>query len=56
MEAGSPHARFAILMRRDGAWTVEHVAVAYDWNAAAKVARTNGRPDWAHAIATGRAP
>lgn len=56
MEAGSPHARFAILMRRDGAWTVEHVAVAYDWNAAAKVACTNGRPDWAHAIATGRAP
>jgi predicted phosphodiesterase len=56
MEAGSPHARFAVLTRRDGTWTAEHVAVAYDWHAAAEVARSNGRPDWARAITTGRAP
>lgn len=56
MEAGSPHARFAVLTRRNGAWTVEHVAVAYDWNTAAEVAHANGRSDWARAIATGRAP
>lgn len=56
MESGSPHARFAVLTRRHGGWTVEHLAVAYDWSAAAKAARSNGRPDWARAIATGRAP
>lgn len=55
IEVGSPHARYAIVERRAGSWHVEHHAVAYDWDAAAKLAARNGRPDWAHALRTGRA-
>jgi hypothetical protein len=31
-------------------------AVPYDWEAAAAQAERNGRPDWAHALRTGRMP
>ncbi len=57
MQTGSPHARYAVLARESGAtgWQVEHVAVPYDWNKAAEVARRNGRADWAGWIASGRA-
>jgi predicted phosphodiesterase len=55
MEAGSPHARYAILTRQSAGWAVEHVALPYDWSAAAAVARRNGRPDRARWIETGRA-
>jgi predicted phosphodiesterase len=55
MEAGSPHARYAILSRAPAGWMVEHVAVPYDWSAAAAVARRNGRADRARWIETGRA-
>jgi len=55
MEAGSPHARYAILDRQGDHWQVEHVAVVYDWNHAAEVAERNGRPDWAEWLKTGRA-
>lgn len=55
MQAGSPHARYAILTRDDGGWRVEHVALPYDWDAAAACARRNSRDDWAQGIATGRA-
>jgi predicted phosphodiesterase len=55
MEAGSPHARYAILTRTAAGWQVEHIAVPYDWDAAAMVARANGREDRARWIATGRA-
>lgn len=54
MEAGSPHARYTILTRDAGGWMVEQVAVPYDWQAAAEVARRNGRADRARWIATGR--
>ncbi|KUL95325.1 hypothetical protein DK26_09050 [Bosea sp. WAO] len=53
-ESGSPHARFALISLADQV-TVEHYAVAYDWAAAAQQAERNGRPDWAHALRTGRA-
>jgi diadenosine tetraphosphatase ApaH/serine/threonine PP2A family protein phosphatase len=53
MEAGSPHARYAILSRTPAEWAVEFVAVAYDWECAAKTAERNGRPDWAHALRSG---
>ncbi len=56
MEAGSPDARYAILTRDEHGWRVEHVAVPYDWTAAARAAEANGRPDVAAWIATGRAP
>jgi putative phosphoesterase len=55
MEAGSPHARYAILTRQPHGWMVEQVAVPYAWSEAAAVARRNGRSDRARWIETGRA-
>jgi hypothetical protein len=56
MEAGTPHARWALLERpRSGAWRVELRATPYDVAAAATVAREHDRPDWAGWIETGRA-
>lgn len=55
MEAGSPHARYAILHRSGAGWQVEHRALIYDWNGAAELAGRNGRPDWAAWLRTGRA-
>jgi putative phosphoesterase len=54
MEAGSPHARYAVLSRQPGGWAVELVALPYAWGEAAAVARQNGRPDRAAWIETGR--
>jgi hypothetical protein len=31
------------------------VTVPYDWDAAARAAERNGRPDWAACLASGRA-
>lgn len=55
MEAGSPHARYAIVSRSGASWQVEHRAVVYDWNAAAELAAINGCSDWAAWLRTGRA-
>ena len=55
MEAGSPHARYAVLEETGAGWRVEEVAVPYDWEVAASAARRNGRPDWAEWLRTGRA-
>lgn len=54
MEAGSPHARYAVVTPSCGDWQVELVAVRYPWDEAAAVARANGRGDRAHWIAHGR--
>ena len=54
MEAGSPHARYAIVTRSGDSWHVEHRAVVYEWEAAALLAEQNGRPDWAAWLRTGR--
>ena len=54
MEAGSPHARYAILEKNGYDWNVEHIALKYDWAAAAAACRQNGREDWAYWIETGR--
>jgi predicted phosphodiesterase len=56
METGSPHARYALLERGVHGWTVAHVAVAYDWESAARLAEQHGRPEWAHALRHGRMP
>lgn len=56
VETGSPHARYAIAERAGAGWQVSLRAVAYDWHAAARRAEANGRPAWAHALATGRNP
>lgn len=52
-EAGSPHARYALLERAAAGWRVELIAVAYDWTAASRRAAENGRPEWASALASG---
>lgn len=50
---GTPHARYALLTRRDAQWRIELRAVPYDWEAAARQAQSNGRGDWADALRSG---
>ncbi|MDP3545063.1 MAG: metallophosphoesterase family protein [Phreatobacter sp.] len=53
-EAGSPHARYAIVtVRARAVASVDFVAVAYDWEAAAVKAESYGRADWARGLRTG---
>ena len=54
MEAGSPHARYAVVTRRARGWQIELVALPYDYGAASRCAAENGRPDWAARLLTGR--
>lgn len=54
MQAGSPHARYAIAERADGAWSIDLIEVPYDWDEAARIAAVNGRPDWATGLRTGK--
>ncbi|TKT80348.1 metallophosphoesterase family protein [Aquamicrobium sp. LC103] len=56
-EQGSPHARYGIVDMEDGgAARFEFLAVAYDWERAARRAEQAGRPEWAHALRTGFMP
>jgi predicted phosphodiesterase len=56
-EAGSPHARYAMLENgSDESVSVELHAIPYDFEAAARRAEANGRPSWAHALRTGFMP
>jgi predicted phosphodiesterase len=55
IETGSPHARYALLDRAGRGWRATFRAVDYDWDAAARLARAGGRPDWEHALLTGYA-
>ena len=54
METFSPHASYAILERSPAGWEVEFHRVPYDWEQAARCARSHGREDWARALLTGR--
>lgn len=54
VETGSPHARYAVVEKREGRWSAELIAVAYDWDQAARDAEAHGRDDWARALRTGR--
>jgi diadenosine tetraphosphatase ApaH/serine/threonine PP2A family protein phosphatase len=54
MEAGSPEARYAILELADGIWRATFRHVPYDHDAMADLARRNGQPELASALATGR--
>lgn len=59
VENNSPDARYAIvtLASRDKRrWDVDLLAVAYDHESMARLADANGRPDWGHALRTGRMP
>jgi diadenosine tetraphosphatase ApaH/serine/threonine PP2A family protein phosphatase len=57
-ESGSPHARYGhVELDASHAVTrIEHLAVAYDHEAAASRAEQSGRPEWAHALRTGFMP
>jgi predicted phosphodiesterase len=53
-ESRSPQARYAILhLPPEGPPAAELVAIAYDWEAAARRAESLGSPAWAHALRTG---
>jgi predicted phosphodiesterase len=55
IESGSPHARYMLLDRTGRGWCATLRVIDYDWDAAAQLARENGRSDWAHALVTGYA-
>lgn len=57
-EAGTPHARYAIL-DLSGSESMPDItfrAVSYDFERAARRADDNARPEWAHALRTGFMP
>lgn len=54
MQAGSPHARYAIAERANDNWIVDLIEVAYDWEDAARMAEAHGRADWASGLRTGK--
>jgi diadenosine tetraphosphatase ApaH/serine/threonine PP2A family protein phosphatase len=53
MQTGTPDACYAILERTSPGWSVTFRYVPYDHMAMAELARRNGVPDWASALATG---
>ena len=53
IEAGTPDARYAILELTEGNWQVTFRHVPYDHAAMATLARHNGQPELAAALATG---
>jgi diadenosine tetraphosphatase ApaH/serine/threonine PP2A family protein phosphatase len=53
VEAGTPHARYAILEDTRGSWQVSFHHVSYDHMSMAELARRNGKPELAVALATG---
>jgi predicted phosphodiesterase len=53
---GSPLARYALIERRNGAWSATLRAVPYDYEAAARQAEQNGFGHWRDALTTGWAP
>lgn len=46
-EAGDCLAHYALATRRNGRWSVDLIALDYDYESAAQRARANGRDDWA---------
>jgi putative phosphoesterase len=50
-EAGSPHARYAVVTRHAGAWSAELNVLDYDWSVVIARANAVGRADWAAAFA-----
>jgi diadenosine tetraphosphatase ApaH/serine/threonine PP2A family protein phosphatase len=54
MEAGTPHARYATVDDETGRWEATFHSVGYDWVTSARIAESNGRPDVARALLTGR--
>jgi predicted phosphodiesterase len=55
-EAGSPHARYALVTIGAETPKVELIHIVYEWEAAARRAEANDRADWAYSIRTGLVP
>ena len=55
VETGHAMASYAILEKTARGWAPQFRNVAYDHMAMSRMAAKNGRTDWAHALATGRA-
>ncbi|WDF56301.1 metallophosphoesterase family protein [Mucilaginibacter sp. KACC 22063] len=56
MESMTPHAKYAIVKVDGEHVNIEQINVAYDWNRASSVARSNGNNNWAQFLLTGRMP
>lgn len=54
IEVGSPHARYAMILRDQQGWQVQLRSVPYDFEPMAQLAERRNRPDWAQALRTGR--
>jgi predicted phosphodiesterase len=54
IEAGTPHASYAVIEKAAAGWQVSFRLIPYDHRAMAELARSRGRHDWAQALATGR--
>jgi predicted phosphodiesterase len=54
VEAGSPHARYALVENTRGGWCAQLRCVAYDYESMARLADHRNRPDWAQPLRTGR--
>ena len=53
VEAGSPHARYAMVTKTPGGWEAEFRKVEYDWDKAADLAVSNGRSEWEAPLRSG---
>lgn len=53
VEAGSPHARYAVLEKRNGLWDATFHLVSYDHMAMAQLAESREQQAWASALSTG---
>lgn len=53
VENGDAYARYATLEKRGGAWHAQIHPVPYDHEPMARLALSNGRPDWARALRSG---
>jgi len=54
VEAGSPHARWALVERGPHGWQAQLRLTAYDWQASARRAAALGFADWATELGSGR--
>lgn len=53
VEAGTPHASYAVIEKARAGWHVSLRLVPYDHQAMAQLAASRGRYDWAHALSAG---
>lgn len=53
VEAGSPHARYAVIEKAAAGWTASFHLVDYDHSAMALLAESRGEREWASALSTG---